>query len=100
VTTDNRLQSSDGAHCRSERSHDWEEYGGAAFHRVQSTLVNHQEATMKKKKLGEFKLAIKTERLRDLSAGELKNVVGGACKRGPSGPCFNAASVKPPEDKA
>jgi hypothetical protein len=65
---------------------------------VQSTLVNHQEATMKKKKLGEFKLAIKTERLRNLTADEAKNVVGGGC-RGPSGPCFNAASVKPPEDK-
>ena len=53
---------------------------------------------MKKKKLGELKLAIKTERLRNLSAEETENVVGGAC-RGPSGPCFNSASVKPPEDK-
>ena len=54
---------------------------------------------MKKKKLGELKLAIKTERLRNLSAGEMKNVVGGGCRSGKSGPCFNSASVKPPEDK-
>jgi hypothetical protein len=49
-----------------------------------------------KKKLGEFKLVLKTERLRNLSAGEAKNVVGGGDACPGKSACFNAASAGPP----
>ncbi len=53
---------------------------------------------MKKKKLGELKLAIKTERLRNLSAGELKNVAGGGNNCFRSQVCNNNASAAPPDN--